>query len=78
MSQAKVNKYKEEKANRAQLVRKQKVKRRLKIFLAVAIICVAAVWFGTAVYMSNRVEPPAQEVAVDYDAIEDYFSTINE
>lgn len=76
MSQAKVNRYKEEKANRKQIIAKQKMQK------AVASICgvVAAlgilggvVFSGYQYYEKNK---PAKTITVDVSSIDNYMEGV--
>ena len=78
MSQAKVDKYKQEKANRKQTVAKQKVKSLIaKICVSVVGIALAA-WIivsGVFFVIENR---PVNTYLVKLDAVENYLETLNE
>ena len=72
MSQEKVDKYKEQKANRKEIMKKQK---RAKLFRnsVTGLVCVAILgWVGYSAvdyYQSNK---PRKSVEVDYAAIDEY------
>ena len=72
MSQEKVAKYKEEKANRKEIMKKEKRARILRNSIA-GVVCVAVIgWVGysaVAFYLENR---PRPEVDVNYTAVSDY------
>ena len=77
MSQEKVNRYKEEKANRKQLLAKEK---RHKFFMkicggviALALVC----WLGYSVYdMATR--PDTSDIAINTTALDDYLGGLEE
>lgn len=74
MSQEKVAKYKEEKANRKELMKKAKQKRAIRNTVT-AIICVAVVgWLGYSAVDYVIENQPRQEVEVDYTAIDEYLT----
>ena len=75
MSQEKVDYNKKQKANRKELVKKEKRARVLRIVVAVVIIAAALGWFGYSVYQNNR---PAESLLVqtDYTAIETYTNAL--
>lgn len=74
MSQAKVNKYKEEKANRKQTLKKQK-RNRVLARIAAAVICLAIVgWIGYSVYDRQAKKDAAAQTAADLSAVQDYLS----
>ena len=72
MSQEKVLKYKEEKANRKATMKKQKIAKIARNSIT-AVICVAVVgWIGysaVAYYQENK---PREVVEVDYAALNEY------
>ncbi len=78
MSQAKVDKYKEEKANRKQIIARE---RRKKI-LTTACGCVIAVaivgWAGYSIYSSYEKSKPTETVYTDLTAVEDYLNALND
>ncbi len=74
MSQKKVDAYKEEKRNRQQIMKKEKMTRRLEALLA-AVICIALVgWFSISVIMQVRNSAPVETVttSLDLSALDDY------
>lgn len=77
MSQQKVDKYKQDKANRSQIIKKQKRSVRIEIMAAVVVMVGLVGWFGWSYY--NRVEesrPPA-EYPIDISGIEEYVTDLN-
>lgn len=80
MSQEKVDRYKKEKANRKQLMRRQKWEHRASCFVA-AVVCVAIVgWAGFGVYQKvTGSESTSKRVTtqVDLSAITDYLADTN-
>ena len=78
MSQEKVTRYKEAKANRKELMKKEKQQKMLRNAVT-AIVCVAVVgWLGYSAVNTIEENRPRQEVDVDYTAIDEYLSTVNE
>ncbi len=78
MSQKKVDAYKEEKKNRQQIMKKEKMTRRLEAFAAV-VICIALVaWFSIAVVMHARASAPVETVttSLDLGAMDDYSAKL--
>lgn len=72
MSQEKVAKYKEEKANRKAIMKKQKRAKILRSSIAGVVLVAVVGWIGYSAvdfYLENR---PRTEVEVDYTAITDY------
>lgn len=75
MSQEKVNRYKEEKANRKELMAKEKKKQAMmKIgagVVALALVC----WLGYSVYdMASR--PDTSTIEMDTSALDSYLSSM--
>ena len=72
MSQEKVNKYKEQKANRKEIMKKQKRVKFIRHSVA-GLVCVAVIgWVGYSAvdyYQSNK---PRKTVEVDYAAVNEY------
>jgi len=76
MSQEKVAKYKEQKANRKELMKKERQKKAIRNTVT-AIICVAVVgWLGYSAVDYWQDNQPRQEVEVDYTAVDEYLSEI--
>jgi hypothetical protein len=73
MSQEKVAKYKEEKANRKEIMKKAKQKKVMHNAIT-AVICVAVIgWLGYSAVDYWQENKPRQEVEVDYSAIDGYL-----
>ena len=77
MSQEKVRRYKEEKANRKEIMKKQKVKKIMSGTVA-AVVCVAIVgWIGYSgveYYQDNK---PRKQVEADYTAVNKYIEALS-
>jgi hypothetical protein len=79
MSQEKVDRYKQDKANREQLIKKQKRVRLLER-LGVGVVCLAIVgWIAFSGYRSLTREEAAEQVTTEMDvtAINDYLSSLS-
>ena len=74
MSQQKVDRYKENKANRAAIMKKQKVTRRLQFIVVIAVVAAAVVWFGVSVYNSTKQTETAENVYVDSEDVVTYMN----
>ncbi len=74
MSQEKVNFYKEQKANRKQIMKKEKRMRiiRKTVLYAAAVILVG--WIGYSGYASWTGSQPVKNAEVDYTAFAEYLS----
>ncbi len=77
MSQAKVDKYKEEKKNRAQIMKKEKRNRFIAKVLACVIGAAIIVWAGFSLYQNYK--PVVKNTySVDMAAIGEYMTGMNE
>lgn len=78
MSQAKVNKYKEDKANRKQIMQKEK-RNRVISRIIVAVICLAAVcWIGYSAVDSITTKIETAQTEVDLSAVDNYLNSMYE
>ena len=75
MSQEKVDFHKKQKANRKELVKKEKRNRFLRILLTVVIIAAAVTWFAYIIYQNNKTVETIQ-VETDYTALENYMNSL--
>lgn len=76
MSQEKVAKYKEEKANRKSIMRKQKMIKAIRNTVTAVVLVAVVGWLGysgVAYYLDSR---PVPSVEVDYAAVTDYESAL--
>lgn len=76
MSQEKVDRYKKDKANRKQIMRRQKIE-RIAGTCAAALVCAAIiVWAGFGVYqkLNSSSNSTAVTTEVDLSSINDYVS----
>ena len=74
MSQAKVDRYKEEKANRKKVMRKEKIANRLrKCAVAVAAL---VVWIGYSAYNMYESSRPVKEAEVNYQSVDTFNQEI--
>lgn len=78
MSQEKVAKYKEQKANRKAIMRKEKITKTIRNTFATVILVALVGWLGYSgvVYIiDNR---PVPSVEVDYTAVSEYETSLSE
>ncbi len=76
MSQAKVDKYKQQKANRKEIMMKEK-RQKLIMKVTAAVIGVALIgWIGFSCYETYESSQPREVVEIDYSAIETYLNSI--
>ena len=83
MSQAKVDRYKEEKKNRQQIIKKEKREENLFKAGAALLACALVAWIGVSVYTAVKPAAPAEEAAqtvsdytVDTSALDAYLAGI--
>lgn len=78
MSQEKVTKYKEEKANRKKTMKKEKILKTVVAVLVVIVIAAPIVWVGYSAVETIIKNQPRESVEVDYTALDDYATEIAE
>ena len=80
MSQAKVDRYKQEKANREKTMKKEKMIRRLEGAVGVFVLCLIIAWCGVSVYQKAEEKQAAQGETVELDntAVSDYMAARND
>ena len=72
MSQEKVNKYKQEKANRKEIMKKEKMQHMLRRCVVAVCGLALVVWLGYSAYNVYEESQPKDSVTVNYDAITEY------
>lgn len=78
MSQEKVDRYKQEKANRKKIMRKQRIMNVLrKCVLSLAGLALIG-WLGYSAYDTYTSNQEREVVSVNYDAIDNYLSGLSE
>ena len=81
MSQEKVNRYKKEKANRAQIMKKEKRTKVLEITVFIAVLAALVIWFAVAVVQNvqKNAEANAPTVTTELDLtdFEDYVDSLS-
>lgn len=77
MSQAKVDRYKEEKANRKKTIAKEKMLRRVKMAVGVLVVVVIVGWAGFSGYRVYESNKPMKTIYTNLSAIEDYMTTLD-
>ena len=76
MSQAKVDRYKKEKANRQAIIKAEKRKQMASVTAVAAVILALAIWFVVSSVMKYQSEFVTY-YETDYTAIEDYLSGLD-
>ncbi|WP_346663910.1 hypothetical protein [uncultured Merdimonas sp.] len=77
MSQEKVDKYKREKANRKNIVKKQKFQNALRKCAVGAVGLVMIGWIGYSAYNSYTSNRPVDEVQIDYTAVNELATDLD-
>lgn len=77
MSQEKVNRYKEEKKNRKEMMAKEKRVQKLQTFAGVAVLAVLVGWIGVSAYHVYEANQPLETLYVDITAIDDYMTSLD-
>ena len=76
MSQAKVDRYKKEKANRKKIMRKEKVANRLRKCAVVIVAAALVVWIGYSAYNMYESSRPVKEATVNYQSVDTFNQEI--
>ena len=77
MSQQKVDKYKQDKANRSQIIKKQKRAVRIE-FIAAAVVMIGLVgWFAHSYYDRVAETKPPVEYPIDSAVVDEYLNDLN-
>ena len=76
MSQEKVNKYKEEKANRKETMKKARRVSLVRNIVASVVLVVAVGWVGYSGVTYIIDKQPRPEVSVDYTALDEYSKSL--
>ena len=78
MSQKKVDKYKQEKANRQKTMKREKILHRLEFAVLGIVLAALLVWFCIAVYKNSQVKAiensDAVTTSMDVSAVDDYLN----
>lgn len=78
MSQKKIDAYKKEKANRAQIIKREKRILMLEKLAGLLVCAVAVVWVGFSVYdkVTENTETITKETVMDTSALDEYAAGI--
>lgn len=74
MSQKKVDKYKHEKANRAKIMKKEKLMHRLEMTAVTLVVVILLGWFGYSVYDKVEEGRPTKQYAFDTTSLDNYIN----
>lgn len=72
MSQEKVDRYKKEKANRKQVMRREKIQSGIRKCVIAVIAVVLVGWIGFSAYDKYDSSRPVKEVQIDYQSIDSF------
>ena len=78
MSQAKVDIYKKEKANRKKNMKKEKIQNVLRKCAVFVVALVLVGWIGYSAYNTYESKKPKEEVEIDYSAVTDFQQRMSE
>lgn len=78
MSQAKVDRYKEEKKNRKKNIKKEKRKKTGLKLLGIVICAAFIAWIGFSGYKYVQSKKPVTKTDINLDATQNYLKTLNE
>mgnify|MGYP000069853931 FL=1 len=77
MSQAKVDRYKEEKKNRKKIMAKEK-RMRISGYIAGCLVAVGIIgWAGYSGYNAYEASKPMETIYANLDSVTDYMSSLN-
>ena len=77
MSQEKVDRYKQEKANRKQIMAREKRMHRLAILCGWVIVIAIVTWAGFSAYRIYENSRPIETIYANLDPINDYINSLN-
>ncbi len=73
MSQAKVDRYKDQKKNRKQIMQKEKRAKRIRLFIGTLISVAVIGWIGVSGYSTYMDSRPREMATIDYAAVDEYL-----
>lgn len=77
MSQAKVDRYKEEKANRKKIIARQKRNHIIGVICGWLVAIAIIGWAGYSAYNVYESKKPTETIYANLDAINDYMDTLS-
>lgn len=77
MSQAKVDRYKEEKANRKKIMAQEKRKHIASVICGWVVAVALVGWAGYSAYRAYENSKPMETIYADLDAINDYVNGLD-
>lgn len=77
MSQEKVDRYKEQKANRRKIARKQKIMSLIRKSVLGLLALALVGWLGYSAYGTYTASQPRDTVEINYDAVTNYMTGLS-
>lgn len=77
MSQAKVDRYKEEKKNRKQIIAKEKRNHKLAVLAGWLVALALVGWAGVSAYNIYENNKPMETIYTDLTALDDYLGSLS-
>ena len=77
MSQAKVDRYKEEKRNRKATIAKEKRNHKLNVLAGSMVVVLLAGWIGVSGYNVYQANKPLETIYVDMTELDSYMNSLN-
>ncbi len=78
MSQAKVDRYKEEKKNRKKTIKKEKRNRVLARTAGIVVVAAIVCWIGFSGYSYYQEKKPMTKTELSMTALNDYLSSLSD
>lgn len=78
MSQEKVDRYKKEKANRKQTMKKEKIQNVLRKCVVAFVAVLLVGWIGYSAYSTYESKKPKAEAEIDYSAFDEFVQNLNQ
>ncbi len=76
MSQAKVDAYKNEKANRKETMKKDKRMGIIRALIASCLVIALVAWAGVSLYGNISNQEKSQAISVNYNDVNEYIQTL--
>jgi len=76
MSQAKVDAYKNEKANRKETIKKDKQMGIIRALIASCLVIALVAWAGVSLYGNISNQERSQAIVVDYEDVAGYINSL--
>ena len=77
MSQEKVDRYKKEKANRKQVMKKEKIQGVIRKCVIAVVVVALVGWIGFSAYDKYDSSRPVKEVQIDYQSVDSFSQELS-